>query len=571
MAVSLEYALQYAMQGWAVFPLRPGAKTPLTEHGFKEATKDLEQIRQWWTRWPDANVGVVTGKVSGIVVLDVDRKNGVDGVVAATELDLPETLVARTPSGGFHLIFKAPEKAIPRKIGVKPGLDILGEGGYFVAPGSVVNGACYEIVRNRPIADCPQVLLDLSRSEKKAGSEKPSPDAKVVGEGQRNEFLTALGGRMRRIGFDADEMTAALIVINTLRCKPPLSEAEVRRIAASVARYEPDPRAVEDAHKSAPLVTRSLSDLLAADFPPPEFLLDPVLRHPGISLWFGPSGISKTYLVLALALSLASGQRFLRWHPTKPHGVLYVDGELGRADMKFRTQRLIRGHQFVLQAPFYTACFDDQLAGFIPDLEQPENQERFIAGIPEGISVIVIDSLSTVTAMNESDSYQSWTTMQRFLLRLRRLGYSVLVIHHANKSGTDQAGTSRRIHVMESVVSLRKHESAEVARPGQHDVEIHITKGRNLAPEQKEPFIATLSSPEPDAMAWSHGDLGARKGAQIEEMLLMGMPISAIVAELGCGMSYAYRVRDQLIKEGRMIATRSKQVPKKDRWRGPDD
>src|SRR4051812_36672631 len=126
----MEYALSYATQGYAVFPLKPNGKYPLTEHGFKDASKDGEQIRKWWNEWPEANVGVATGRISGIVVLDIDRKHGVDGAVSAAELDLPRTLTIRTPSGGFHLFYKAPTSSIvPRRIGVRPGLDILGEGG----------------------------------------------------------------------------------------------------------------------------------------------------------------------------------------------------------------------------------------------------------------------------------------------------------------------------------------------------------------------------------------------------------------------------------------------------------
>lgn len=567
--MSLEYALHYSMQGWAVFPLVPNAKVPLTPNGFKDATRDPETVRQWWTRWPDANVGVVTGRASGVVVLDVDRKHGVDGVVAATELDLPETLVCRTPTGGFHLIFQAPDTVVARKIGVRPGLDILGEGGYFVAPGSRVDGRLYEIVRNRPIAPCPQVLVDLAsaaRVREDGKTDAPLADQPRAGEGERNAYLTSVGGRLRRIGFDQEEMAAALIVVNTLRCKPALPESEVRRIASSIARYSPNTEAIEAAQEAAPLVTRTLTELLAADFPAPEYLLDPILRHPSLSLWFGPSGISKTYLTLGLALALSSGRRFLRWAPTRPHSVLYVDGELGRRDMKMRAERLVRGHEF-MPNEFHLACFDDQLSGFIPNLEEVENQERFIASIPEGVEVIVLDSLSTLTAMAESNDFQSWTTMQRFLLKLRRLGYSVLIVHHANKSGTDQAGTSRRIHVMETVVSLRKHETPDGHNPGFHDVEIHITKGRNLPPEQKEPFIATLSSPAHDSMAWSHGALGTRKRDQIEQMLRDGVPVTHVVAETQTAASFVYRIRTELMQAGKLSAGNAKPGPKKGDWR----
>src|SRR5258708_4431274 len=57
----LEYALAYARVGFAVFPCRPRGKEPITKHGFKDATRDEAQIRKWWTRWPDANIGIATG------------------------------------------------------------------------------------------------------------------------------------------------------------------------------------------------------------------------------------------------------------------------------------------------------------------------------------------------------------------------------------------------------------------------------------------------------------------------------------------------------------------------------
>jgi hypothetical protein len=543
----IEYALNYAQRGWPVFPLHPNGKAPLTQNGFKEATREPEKVNEWWSRWPDANIGIVTGRDSGIVVLDVDIKHGVDGTAAAAQLDLPETMVVKTAGGGYHLIFQLPKDAvIPRKIGVRPGLDILGEGGYFVAPGSVVNHRTYEIVRNRPIAECPSVIVQLaSQAKMHEGKVSATLDQNAIGEGGRNNFLTSLGGKMRRIGLDQEEMTAALLMVNTLRCKPALPESDVRRIAASIGRYMPDTKATEEANESAPVVTRTLDELMAANFPPPEYLLDPVLRHPGVSLWFGPSGISKTYLVLGMALSLASGRQFLRWRPDKPHGVLYVDGELGRRDMRMRIEKLMRGHE-LSPKHFHLACFDDQTAGLLPDLETPEGQQRFIAAIPEGIEVIVLDSLSTLTSMAESNDYASWTQMQRFLLKLRRLGYSVVVVHHANKGGNDQAGTSRRVHVMETVVSLRKHETEEGVTSFGHDIEIHITKGRNLAPQQKEPFIASLVAME-DSMAWNCGpDLANKKRDQIEQMLRDGVPAGAIVEDLGVNRAYVYRVKSQL-------------------------
>src|SRR5438128_8720192 len=85
-------ACDYATRGWAVLPCR--GKVPITPHGFKNATLDLAQIRLWWGQWPDANIGIATGTVSGLVVLDIDPRHGGEeslaALIAAHE-PLPET------------------------------------------------------------------------------------------------------------------------------------------------------------------------------------------------------------------------------------------------------------------------------------------------------------------------------------------------------------------------------------------------------------------------------------------------------------------------------------------------
>ena len=69
-------ALTYVRNGFVVFPCRPRGKEPLTKHGFKDATRDEAQIRSWWTKWPDANIGLPTGEVNEIIVVDPDGERG---------------------------------------------------------------------------------------------------------------------------------------------------------------------------------------------------------------------------------------------------------------------------------------------------------------------------------------------------------------------------------------------------------------------------------------------------------------------------------------------------------------
>src|SRR5437016_6220027 len=101
----LDAALAYAARGWAVFPCIPGQKEPLTAHGCKDATTDLERLRAWWAEHPAANIGCAAGAISGLTVFDVDMKQDKDGGTSLLALiakngALPETLRQRTQSGG---------------------------------------------------------------------------------------------------------------------------------------------------------------------------------------------------------------------------------------------------------------------------------------------------------------------------------------------------------------------------------------------------------------------------------------------------------------------------------------
>jgi hypothetical protein len=156
-------ALEYAARGWAVVPLHypidggcsckkadcsSVAKHPRTKNGLKDSTTDEATIRQWWKRWPEANVGVLTGSASGMFVLDVDPRNGGDLTLARLEQEhgpLPATLTAKTGGGGQHILFEHPGLRVSAGVKLGPGLDIKGEGGYIVAAPSLhASGGRYE-------------------------------------------------------------------------------------------------------------------------------------------------------------------------------------------------------------------------------------------------------------------------------------------------------------------------------------------------------------------------------------------------------------------------------------------
>ena len=146
-AAALAYVRDF---DWHVFPVGPDKK-PLTTHGFKDATRYAEQIRQWWSRWPSANIGIACG-ASGIVVvdLDLDVKKDLDGPAEWAKLtaghDPIRTAEASTPRGGRHLYFTAPDQSEIRNSASKlaKGIDVRGIGGYIVVPPSSTSDGVYE-------------------------------------------------------------------------------------------------------------------------------------------------------------------------------------------------------------------------------------------------------------------------------------------------------------------------------------------------------------------------------------------------------------------------------------------
>jgi len=235
--------------GWRVFPVRAD-KTPFPgTHGFKDATNDPERVKSLFAAYPNANVAVATGPGSGVFAVDVDVKNGVGWTGFETfeqqHGKLPETLTIDTPSGGRHFIYAYPEGLI---IGNKTNLDglqidIRGDGGYIVAPPSVLqSGSGYRLANDAPIAQAPQWLLELVCKKEVGTGAAAGSNAGMIAKGGRNSVLCSIAGSLRRKGTNEDAINRALQAINEAQCSPPLDASEVERIARSVARYAPESR-----------------------------------------------------------------------------------------------------------------------------------------------------------------------------------------------------------------------------------------------------------------------------------------------------------------------------------------
>jgi len=176
----IQTALQYIANGWPVFPCRAaeeadqrtgeiyGAKTPLTPNGFKDASKFQHIAERRWSDYPDAAIGIPTGPLTGVFVLDIDQKpGGANGFEWLADMEaehgpLPPTRRATTPNNGLHIYFKHVD-GVRNRGGLGAGTDLRGEGGYVLAPGSIMgDGRAYVWENaNADILDAPDWLLEL--------------------------------------------------------------------------------------------------------------------------------------------------------------------------------------------------------------------------------------------------------------------------------------------------------------------------------------------------------------------------------------------------------------------------
>ena len=249
-AALLQAALAYQARGWSVLPLWPGSKRPLVAwRELQAARPTAEAVRGWWRRWPDANVGIVTGAVSGLAVLDVDPDHGGTQSLATREArhgPLPATVEAVSGGGGRHFYFRSPGRPVASRAALAAGIDLRGDGGVIVAPPSRhPSGRIYAWRAGRsPEETGLAPLPDWILGEGSPTQGRPGHPlrywrkllAEGVPEGMRNDTVASLCGHLLRHGVDPEVATELLLCWNRERCRPPLSDEEVVRTVRSITR-----------------------------------------------------------------------------------------------------------------------------------------------------------------------------------------------------------------------------------------------------------------------------------------------------------------------------------------------
>jgi energy-coupling factor transporter ATP-binding protein EcfA2 len=371
-----------------------------------DATDDPVKIREWWSQSPDSNIGIATGIKSGVVIVDVDPRNG-----GTTPEGMPDTVVVET-GDGKHYYYRIDEEL--RACILQPGVDLLADGKYALAPPSIhPNGKQYRFVsQGVPLKPFPRSLF--SKSQHPVGTPIPNPDRfsqDAIPEGGRNTHLISIGGVLRMKGCTYGVILATLQAENNARCRPPLSEMEVQRIAQSAAKYNEGPK-LEFVNASTVLKEQV------------SWIWDSRIPAGKISLLEGDPGLGKSTIAALLVASVTSGSPLPGMARAEVRGkAIIASAEDGYGDTLVPRLEAAGAD---LSKVLFLQGLDLSKASHISALEKEVGHE---------VALIVIDPLMAYLGGINSNFDQSIREMtSRCSAMAQRSGAAFLFIRHWNKN-----------------------------------------------------------------------------------------------------------------------------------------
>jgi hypothetical protein len=467
-----------------------------------ERWKELPADRKPLTPTETQGVGIATGERSGIFVVDLDVKNGVDGASNFFALgDVPPTYTVATPSGGFHLYFKHPGFPVrnsgPKSNPIAPGVDVRGEIGYVVAPGSPhKNGGKYSIAADLPIAEAPAWLLAWP-GLKHAGAELAAPATEaeasfaripkewrvnkakawleeqkpaIEGDGGDAHTFTLLTRGVHRFGLTDADMIADAFAEWNARCEPPwggqqwahkvesaLHQSTVgwsKELGTEYAIERMPKRLVEAANAAkqnvgsgvqVPTDTSAGNTLTAgrfifdisgldAELPPISYLVDSLIGRGEVVMLVAHGNSLKTWLALSVGLSVASGRPWLGKYLVQRGRVAVLDFESGKYEL-VRRLKLIGARDADVGDNLLRCSYSEA------NLTDPEAWVD-LAGL--GLSLIIVDSFAAADPFSDENDKRSALLLKNAGAFAEATGCTVIVIHHARKgSGGDKRESVR--------------------------------------------------------------------------------------------------------------------------------
>lgn len=436
----------YIAEGWRVFPVITGGKTP--------AVDGWQTFNPIGYEFNGHNVGLPTGEGNGIVVLDVDAMHG--GYESLAELEeqhgvLPETLRSITANGGAHYFFRHPGKG-PLGNGVAiygmPGVDVRGDGGYVVVPPSKLDANRVYAWDEGSTKDVAPLPTWIAEHKQKRVAPSETQDDEHYPEGTRNDSLSRVAGSLRHFGTPQDVLERTLLELNEAKCNPPLSVDEVTAIARSVGRYKqghlPKPQPKPQS------LSVSAATFVSMEVKAAKWLATEIWPEEAVGFVAGMGKSFKSFLALELGYSLATGADFLRKFPVpEARKVLLIQQESSLGAYQVRVANVARRlgptDNLSIVSNKHLSLESDT------DIERIENE---IARVRPAL--LILDPLASFLHGDEN-SAQNMGEVVSTLRRLRDdYGCAICIVHHNRKDGAAMRGSTALYNASEVTIKMQR-------------------------------------------------------------------------------------------------------------------
>jgi len=419
-------ALNYARQGFSVIPVGKN-KIPLIDWKRYQMERASEsQIKEWFEKkFTNANIGIVTGKISNLIVVDIEKGGSVQG--------LPITKIVKTGGGGWHYYYLYSIE-VGNRTRIRDLVDIRGEGGYVVAPPSThLSGQQYVWANSEEkMVSFPVELLgeDIQRSKIRNWQSILGG----VSKGARNMKAASLFGKLLPAFKQSEwEMVWQIGVQWNKKNIPPMDERELRLVYESISKKESIRRSGNEKTKNN-FEAISFKDLMEKDLGEIQWLVERLVPQSGITIISGKPKSMKTWVLLEIALKSAAGEKVFGEFPTKKTGILIIDEENGERLLKERLEMMSDEKDlpifFASQKEFCTSS--DSVNTLLNYCEKNE------------IGAVFFDPFVRVHSADENSSREI-SEVFKYLRRLPNNDIAVILVHHNRKSGAgNQSGDQMR-------------------------------------------------------------------------------------------------------------------------------
>ncbi|OGH27386.1 MAG: hypothetical protein A3D82_01680 [Candidatus Levybacteria bacterium RIFCSPHIGHO2_02_FULL_40_29] len=477
--------------GWNVIPVGKDKKPLIEWKKYQTIKATREEILNWFKEYPDANIAVVTGKISNLIVVDIDPRHG----GTTKEFNRIITVKAKTGGDGEHFYFLY-EEGIQNHVGIRPGIDIRGEGGFVITPPSIhKSGKRYEWSMaphaNTPIISLPSFVKDWIRNVKPLNESNWNTEVlKGVTEGRRNESAASVIGKLLT-RFPKEEWATdvwPLVVAWNKQNIPPLSDSELRSVFTSIASRE----SISNQFSHTPIIhIPNVTDFLNQDFGNVEWLVQNLIPIGGSAILVAKRESYKTWLALYIANCISNGLPLWDRFETNKNNVLYISND--DPPQSFRK----RLYQFSFDSSFFV--YHQALPPFT--IEQENGSFASVKNLiqKETIGLVIIDILRNTHNKDSNIDKDAKIVFDKYK-ELRQANPNlvlIFLIHPSKESHFEKRFSKRQTEEavgsyyweasVDTVLSLTKTSNEELT----DNILITITKNKQ-SDKKFKPFIGIV-------------------------------------------------------------------------------